>query len=438
MNDTRLEETMRKIQAEAGAFLVGQALHSSQAQDQFLHSRMETLRQMGELVKLQAELAGAQIPGEVSRPVLIERTLLEEFAAGSIERGLGPEYAVFQGRRVPRIPNGALLLMDRVLEIRGERGHLNQPSEIQTEFDVPGDAWFFTDSGSAVTPYSILMELALQPCGFLSAYLGTMLIHPNSSLFFRNLDGEARILRKVDLRGQTVRGWARMVSHTVNEETVIQKFEFHLETGGQIFFAGQSVFGFFPEDTMLRQVGLDGGKESLPIYLQPEAVGLAGRLFEPAAVASPAGLRLATGRLSLLDEVYIQPTGGSYGKGYIYAVRSINPRDWYFTNHFFQDPVMPGSLGIEAILEALRAYAITQGLDAGMPHPKFELVEDLPFTWKYRGQILPATGEMQLEIQVRQVEDTQTGKILVGDASLWAGNTRIYLVKNAAIRIAKG
>ena len=99
---------------------------------------------------------------------------------------------------------------------------------------------------------------------------------------------------------------------------------------------------------------------------------------------------------------------------------------------------MPGSLGIEAILEALRAYAITQGLDEGIPRPTFELVEDLPFNWKYRGQILPTTGEMRLEIQVRQVEEMQTGKIVVADASLWAGNIRIYQVKNAAIRIAKG
>jgi 3-hydroxymyristoyl/3-hydroxydecanoyl-(acyl carrier protein) dehydratase len=189
---------------------------------------------------------------------------------------------------------------------------------------------------------------------------------------------------------------------------------------------------------MLRQVGLDNGKESLPLYLQPESAGLSGRVFDPVALISPNGLRLASGKLALLDEIYVQPNGGSYGKGYIFASRAINPQDWYFKNHFYQDPVMPGSLGIEAILEALGAYAISQGLDAGLGHPHFGLVEDLPFIWKYRGQILPASGDMRLEVHVRQVESRPGGMILLGDASLWAGNIRIYQVKNAALRIAEG
>jgi 3-hydroxymyristoyl/3-hydroxydecanoyl-(acyl carrier protein) dehydratase len=247
-----------------------------------------------------------------------------------------------------------------------------------------------------------------------------------------------------------------MTAHTVNEETVIQKFEFSLSTDGKPFYAGNSVFGFFPGETMARQVGLDGGKASQPLYLQPGGAAMQLRRFNlPQAVAAQTGLRLAGGFLALLDEVLYDPTGGAAGLGYIYASRQISPEDWYFRNHFFQDPVMPGSLGVEAVLEALRAFAMvmpstgrdtpgvrrsgeTLGLGAETTQAKFELSDSQPFFWKYRGQVMPDAGKMQLEIQVRRREETARGTEIEGDASLWAGSIRIYSLKNLAIRIVKG
>lgn len=438
MNDPRLDESLQHLQNQALTALTRQAQHASRAQEKFLETRLSGLRQLGELARLQAELSGATPLPVAARPVLFDRAMLEEFATGSIERCLGPQYAVFAGRRVPRIPNGALLVMDRVLEIRGALGQL---PEIDTEYDVPLDAWFCADSASDLTPYAILMEMALQPCGFLSAYLGTILIFPTGNLYFRNLDGEARILRQVDLRGKTVHAWARMTGHIVDEETVIQKFNFRLEADQQVFFEGQSVFGFFSAETMARQVGLDGGRESVPLYLQSGG-SLKGRWFDltrpNALTTGMGGLRLATGRLSLLNEIYLEADGGEYGRGYIYASRPIRAQDWYFANHFHQDPVMPGSLGVEAILEALRAFAIFQGLGAEYEHPVFRWLDQHPFYWKYRGQILANTGQMFLEIQVGRVEATPSGIELEGDASLWAGHIRIYHAKNVAIRIAEG
>jgi len=451
MDDSRLDDARRRLNLLAEDFLSEQARRASQAQSQYLNSRLGTMRQMGELLRLQAGLAAN--PAQ-ARPPLFNRELLEEFASGSVERCLGAEYAVFRGRRIPRIPNGMLLLMDRVVEVCGTRGQLDRPSEIVTEYDVPADAWFYRDcasrpeegAGSCAIPYVILMEMALQPCGFLSAYLGTILISPNCSLFFRNLDGEARLLRQPDLRGQRVTGWARMTAHTVNEETVIQKFEFSLSTGGEPFYVGNSVFGFFPGETMARQVGLDGGKASQPLFLQPGGSAMQlRRIALQQAAAAQTGLHLAGGHLALLDEVLYDPTGGAAGRGYIYASRQISPDDWFFRNHFFQDPVMPGSLGVEAVLEALRAFAMAEystecegWMGAETAPVQFELSDSMPFFWKYRGQVMPDAGKMQLEIQVLLREESAHGIEIMGDASLWAGSIRIYLLKNLAIRIVKG
>jgi 3-hydroxyacyl-[acyl-carrier protein] dehydratase/trans-2-decenoyl-[acyl-carrier protein] isomerase len=45
----------------------------------------------------------------------------------------------------------------------------------------------------------------------------------------------------------------------------------------------------------------------------------------------------------------ITADGGKYGKGSIRAELDITPDKWFFLCHFFGDPVMPGSLGLDAM-----------------------------------------------------------------------------------------
>ena len=45
-----------------------------------------------------------------------------------------------------------------------------------------------------------------------------------------------------------------------------------------------------------------------------------------------------------------------------HARKAVDPRDWFYACHFYQDPVMPGSLGLEAMVEALQAFVLRLGL----------------------------------------------------------------------------
>jgi 3-hydroxyacyl-[acyl-carrier protein] dehydratase / trans-2-decenoyl-[acyl-carrier protein] isomerase len=45
----------------------------------------------------------------------------------------------------------------------------------------------------------------------------------------------------------------------------------------------------------------------------------------------------------------ISDQGGSAGKGVVEAEFDINPNLWFFKCHFFNDPVMPGCLGLDAL-----------------------------------------------------------------------------------------
>ena len=95
---------------------------------------------------------------------------------------------------------------------------------------------------------SIMMETALQPCGVLSAWLGTQLRLPDVDFFFRNLDGDVRYLRKIDLRGKTIQTKAMLTRTVFSGSTIIQHFEFELACEGEVFFEGTSSFGYFPEE----------------------------------------------------------------------------------------------------------------------------------------------------------------------------------------------
>ena len=407
---------------------------------QFLQLQHASLEHMSELIEQQIGMAGGSptIQTGRSRPAapLFDTSQLVEFATRSMARCFGQEFAVYEGRRHPRIPNGDLLLMSRVVEINGERGQFDRPASILTEYDVPPEAWFYRGQNFTSLPYSLWMEIALQPCGFLSAYLGTPLMHPEVDYYFRNLDGNARILDGMNVRGKTVSCAARVSSTIASDATIIQKFSFLVSCEGRRVFEGESIFGFFPPEGMANQVGLDGGKAAPARY---ESVGEGKLPGEWVDLTRPGGYitsqpsrpyeHLAGVQMHFLDRVFIandQPA-------YLYGVRENDPQAWFYACHFFQDPVMPGSLGVEAILEALQLYALHSGLSKRFRSPVFAPVLDRPMVWKYRGQILPGHKQMKIEVNVTTIEEVEDRVILEGDASLWADAVRIYEVRHAAV-----
>ena len=178
-------------------------------------------------------------------------------ACGSIAKCFGPEFEILDKRRSPRIPNGDLLLIDRVMKIDGERGNLNPPAAITSEFDITPDIWFISDNPYSGIPLAVIMEIALQPCGILSAYLGSSLMLPAEVNIFRNLDGNISFISCPDLRGKTVVNHSRLLSSISGAGMMIQEYAFELAVEGQTFLTGKSSFGYFTRVVMEKQTGLD-------------------------------------------------------------------------------------------------------------------------------------------------------------------------------------
>ncbi len=366
---------------------------------------------------------------------------LFEFATGDIAKCFGDEYAVYHGRIPPRTPCGDLQLVTEVVAVEGKRHDLKKPSSCLAHYQVPDDAWYFSkNTYPDYMPYSVMMEIALQPNGFISGYMGTTLVYPEKDLFFRNLDGTGELIKDIDLRGKTIVNDSKMLSTSMAGGSIIQSFSFDLSADGETFYRGTAVFGYFSNEALTNQLGIDNGELTQPWFanksgFDKKIIDLQDQSqpFYQVSASQP-HYRLCQGQLNFLDQVTVVKEGGEFGKGYLLGERTIDPSDWFFRYHFHQDPVMPGSLGVEAMVELLKVFALEQDLGAEFKNPRFVA----PLTtvkWKYRGQITPTNRTMSVDVHIKSVERIDGQVVILGDANLSKDNLRIYQVFDIALAI---
>jgi 3-hydroxymyristoyl/3-hydroxydecanoyl-(acyl carrier protein) dehydratase len=144
--------------------------------------------------------------------------------------------------------------------------------------------------------------------------------------------------------------------------------------------------------------------------------------------------------LGMVDRVTaLDPRGGAAGLGWIRGEKAVDPGAWVFKAHFFQDPVQPGSLGIEALLQLIKIFMIERGLDAGVERPRFEPVAlGRRMVWKYRGQVIPENRRVVTEVEIDEIGRDERGPYASGQGWLWVDGVRVYHVTGLAMRIVAG
>jgi 3-hydroxymyristoyl/3-hydroxydecanoyl-(acyl carrier protein) dehydratase len=172
-------------------------------------------------------------------------------------------------------------------------------------------------------------------------------------------------------------------------------------------------------------------------------------LFEPVTLSDeapltpedphfPAGtdLALPAKALRMIDRIDVyKPHGGARGLGWLLASKRIDPQEWFFKAHFHKDPVCPGSLGIESLLQLLKYAAIRRWGHLVAGH-RFEHSEQDPHTWQYRGQIVPRNQLVEVEAEITTVINKPVPE-LKADGLLKVDGLVIYQMKNFGIRITK-
>ncbi|MGB2929839.1 MAG: beta-ketoacyl synthase N-terminal-like domain-containing protein, partial [Desulfobacterales bacterium] len=350
----------------------------------------------------------------IRKPAIFDRDKILAFAVGKPSEAFGEPYRVFDRDRViARLPGPPYSFLDRIISVEPEAWALKPGGWIEAEYDVSPDAWYFKADRSSSMPFCVLLEIALQPCGWLAAYLGSAL-RSEKDLKFRNLGGNAVLNRMILPDKKTLSMRTRMTKVSEAGEMIIEHFDFKVLQDAEIVYWGDTYFGFFTKQALARQIGIRGADQQAYCPTAAELQGSRSCKFKNQAPLWPDDpdvhpappLAMPAKALLMIDrvETYVR-TGGPQGLGFIRGVKQVRPDEWFFKAHFYQDPVWPGSLGIESFLQLVKFMAIDRWEHLADSH-RFELITGKPHNWVYRGQVIPENKTVEVEAVATKIINT--------------------------------
>ncbi|MDP3154289.1 MAG: beta-ketoacyl synthase N-terminal-like domain-containing protein [Archangium sp.] len=359
-------------------------------------------------------------------------------AWGPPSKAFGPFYARFDGtRRAARLPGPPYHFMSRITKLDGALGGMKPGTGVEVEYDVPVEQWYFEQNGNDTMPFCVVMEAALQPCGWLASYVGSALT-TETDMLFRNLDGTGTMFAEIIPTSGIFKTKVKMTSLSQSAGMIIENFDVECFIGETKVFAMKTVFGFFPKEAFENQVGLPVSADERTRMTAPAKQTI--ELTTRPAKYCEGTPKLAGDMLLMLDRVIeFTPDGGPKNLGYLRGEKTVDVDEWFFKAHFFQDPVQPGSLGIEALCQLLQFYMLEKGMGEGLKNARFEpLMLEKPVTWKYRGQVVPKNKVIGSEIQITEIGEDEKGRFAICEGWLWVDGKRIYSAKNLGMRIVAG
>jgi len=145
-----------------------------------------------------------------------------------------------------------------------------------------------------------------------------------------------------------------------------------------------------------------------------------GELFGPGNAQLPAPPMLMFDRITRITD-----EGGAHGKGQIEAEFDINPDLWFFDCHFLGDPVMPGSLGLDAMWQLVGFFL---GWIGGQGRGRALGCGDV----KFGGEVTPNIKTVTYKVEMKRVINRRL-VMGIGDAVLEADGNPIYRAEDLRV-----
>ena len=145
-----------------------------------------------------------------------------------------------------------------------------------------------------------------------------------------------------------------------------------------------------------------------------------GEMFGDGNAELPSHPMLMFDRITSITE-----NGGKYKKGQIIAELDIHPDLWFFQCHFYNDPVMPGCLGLDAMWQLVGFYLGWRGAPGrGRALGAKEI--------KFTGQVTPDNKKVIYDIDIKRVI---LRKLVMGvaDAKMDVDGRLIYTAKELRV-----
>lgn len=358
-----------------------------------------------------------QLPVPGTLPPRFDKSTILAFSNGKPSDAFGPPYEVFDRQRViARLPGPPYQFLDRIVLVEAEPWKMAAGGRIVAEYDMPAADWYCEANGRSGMPYAVLLEIALQPCGWFSAYMGSALCS-DADLSYRNLGGKGVVYRRPEPEAGPLAIAVDVTRVSHSGGMIIQHFNVRVYDRVGDIYSGDTYFGFFTRAALSDQVGIRD-QAMIPTDQYPDR----------APVPYPNHPLLPQTPLRMIDTISIKDSwGGPEGLGFIEGSKRIDPNEWFFKAHFYQDPVWPGSLGLEALLQLLQVLAIEKW---GNRIQRFEMT-DTQHEWVYRGQVLPTDNEVTVQAIVTAVDDQR--RVIRARGYLSVDGRLIYAMKDFEI-----
>ncbi len=378
----------------------------------------------------------------VKKKVLFDKEKLLEFATGTPSKALGERFKPYDnGKFIARLPAPPYSFIDSIVSVESDQTTTKAGDWIEAEYEVNPDSWVFKADRTSTMPYCVLNEIALQACGWLAAYRGSALKY-KTGMRFRNLGGNAIQHREIfpEKRNLTIK--ARMTKESEAGNMIIEYFDFQVLEKQNMIYEGNTHFGFFTKDALAQQEGLRNAVETknFPNRQTSDTAYVFNNRHpitpdDPEEEPKP-GLVMPAKALRMIDsiETYL-PEGGPHGLGFIRGLKHVDPKEWFFKAHFYQDPVCPGSLGIESFIQVIKYMAMNRWNHLAHSH-RFSPVIGSTHEWIYRGQILTTNRWVEVETFVTKIEDGPE-PVLFANGYLKVDGLYIYKVDNFGLKLAR-
>ncbi|WP_277058217.1 beta-ketoacyl synthase N-terminal-like domain-containing protein [Trichlorobacter lovleyi] len=363
-------------------------------------------------------------PVSYIKPAIYTKKQILAYSNGKPSEGFGDRYQVFdRQRKIARLPGPPFQFMDRVTSVTGEPWQMKAGAAAEAQYDLPTDAWFFGVERQPRMPFCVLLEAALQPCGWLAAYVGSALTTPND-ISFRNLGGSAIQHRPVTPDNGTLTCCATMTKVATSGGMIIQEFDFSVADSQGLLYEGQTMFGFFSKEALAQQVGI---RDAQP-YQPSEAETGRGRSLD-----YPTNAPFPDKQLRMIDQIELYVAdGGPNGLGYLQGIKLVDPDEWFFKAHFYEDPVTPGSLGLESFQQLLKFAAVERwGWQEGTIISSVALQQK--HCWLYRGQVVPSNKQVKVTAWITAVDDQQ--QLMTASGFLAVDGKLIYQMIDFTVRM---
>jgi 3-hydroxyacyl-[acyl-carrier protein] dehydratase/trans-2-decenoyl-[acyl-carrier protein] isomerase len=128
----------------------------------------------------------------------------------------------------------------------------------------------------------------------------------------------------------------------------------------------------------------------------------------------------------MFDQItQITDEGGAFNKGRIEAQFDIDPSLWFFDCHFQGDPVMPGSLGLDAMWQLVGFFL---GWIGGKGRGRALGCGEVKFT----GEVTPKVRTVTYKIEMKRVINRRL-VMGIGDGVLEADGEPIYWAQDLRV-----